>query len=256
MNEIFENPAPYSVYVQIDTQGRITAANSSAFVPEDWGTEIDSGYGDKYHHAQGNYILGGLYTEDGIPRYKLSGGVPVLRSEAEIEADRREQKANEPKVLSATSIQTMVCMMAQSVPDAMALTIPDVYNAWKPNTRYGYDDGISEKIVVCDEPGSAFAKNTLYRCITPHTSQADWPPYATPALWTRINKSNAGTIEDPIPAATSMEYEYGLYYLDPDDGNIYLCERIGEVSGGKITLHYLPHELVGQYFTLVSPSGE
>lgn len=256
MNEIFENPATYSVYVQTDTQGRITAINSSAFVPEGWGTEIDSGYGDKYHHAQGNYIPGGLYTEDGISRYKLEDGKAMERSEAEIEADRREQRANEPKVLSATSIQIMVCMMAQSVPDAMALTVPDVYNTWKPNTRYGYDDGISEKIVVCNEPGSAFANNTLYRCITPHTSQADWPPYATPALWTRINKSNAGTIEDPIPAATSMEYEYGLYYLDPDDGNIYLCERIGEASGGKITLHYLPHELVGQYFTLVSLSGE
>lgn len=251
------------VYVLTDDQSRIIRCEGGYTTgnitdPENW-VQIDEGTGDHYNLCQSHYFEGGLYTDDGIPRYKLSGGVPVLRSEAEIKADRRdrrERKANESKVLSATSIQTMVCMMAQSVPDAMALTVPDVYNAWKPNTRYGYDDGISEKIVVCDEPGSAFAKNTLYRCITPHTSQADWPPYATPALWTRINKSNAGTIEDPIPAAASMEYEYGLYYLDPDDGNIYLCERIGEASGGKITLHYLPHELVGHYFTLVSLSGE
>ena len=50
-----------------------------------------------------------------------------------------------------------------------------------------------------------------------------------------------------------MEYEYGLYYLDGEDGNIYLCERSGTAPGEKITLQYLPHELVGQYFTLYTP---
>lgn len=246
------------VYVQIDTSGRIVRCEGGYTTPTnlDGWVKIDEGSGDKYNLCQSQYFKGGLYTHDGICRYKLSGSVPVLRSEAEVEADRKEQKANEPRVPSATSMQTMARMMAQSVTDTMALTVPDMYNAWKPNVRYGYDDGISEKIVVCDEPGNAFANNTLYRCNTPHTSQEDWPPYATPALWTRINKSHAGTIEDPIPAATSMEYEYGLYYLDPDDDNTYLCERIGEAPGGKVTLHYLPHELVGQYFTLVSPSGE
>lgn len=96
MNEIFENPAPYSVYVQIDTQGRITAVNSSAFVPEDWGTEIDSGCGDKYHHAQGNYFPWPIYTEDGIPRYKLVDGQAVERTEEEIAVDRAELPAPPP----------------------------------------------------------------------------------------------------------------------------------------------------------------
>lgn len=46
-----------------------------------------------------------------------------------------------------------------------------------------------------------------------------------------------------------MEYEYGLYYFDPEDGKTYLCEREGEEPGTKIILQYLPHEVVGQYFT-------
>lgn len=46
-----------------------------------------------------------------------------------------------------------------------------------------------------------------------------------------------------------MEYEYGLYYFDPEDGKTYLCERTGEESGGKIVLQYLPHELIGNYFS-------
>lgn len=89
MNDITSTHVPdYRVYVQTDEQGRITAVNSSAFVGADWGTEIDRGYGDKYRHAQGNYFSRPIYTEDGIPRYKLDDGKAVERTEEEIEADR------------------------------------------------------------------------------------------------------------------------------------------------------------------------
>ena len=83
-----EMPEPYHVYVQTDEQGRIIAVNSSAFVPAEWGAEIDSGFGDKHHHAQGNYFPQPIYTEDGIPRYKLVDGAAQERTEEEIEADR------------------------------------------------------------------------------------------------------------------------------------------------------------------------
>ena len=88
--------ASYHVYVQTDEQDRITAVNSSAFVDSDWGTEIDSGFGDKYHHAQGNYFPQPIYTEDGIPRYKLEAGKAVERTEEEIAADRAALPEPEP----------------------------------------------------------------------------------------------------------------------------------------------------------------
>ena len=66
-----------------------------------------------------------------------------------------------------------------------------------------------------------------------------------------ITDHRDGTQADPIPAARGMEYEYGKYYLDGEDGKVYLCERTGEAAGGKITLQYLPHELVGNYFKAV-----
>ena len=69
----------YIVYVQTDGHNRITAVNSSAFVSGDWGTEIDRGYSDKYHHAQGHYFPRPIYTEDGIPRYKLEDGKVIER---------------------------------------------------------------------------------------------------------------------------------------------------------------------------------
>lgn len=78
----------YKVYVRTDSYNRIIAVNSSAFVLSDWGIEIADGTGVKYRHAQGNYFEGGLYTDDGIPRYKLVDGQAVGRTAEEIAADR------------------------------------------------------------------------------------------------------------------------------------------------------------------------
>lgn len=78
----------YIVYVQEDKKNRIISVDSSEFVSDGWGIAIDRGIGDRYHHAKGNYFKGCIYTEDGIPRYKLVDGKPVDRTEEEIQADR------------------------------------------------------------------------------------------------------------------------------------------------------------------------
>lgn len=79
---------PYIVYVKTNDSGHIAAVNSSAFLTDtDRWTEIDSGYGDKYHHAQGNYFDKPLCDERGICRYKLVNGRPVERSQEEMDAD-------------------------------------------------------------------------------------------------------------------------------------------------------------------------
>ena len=79
---------PYAVYVKVDESNRVTSINSSAFLADVTGwTEIDSGYGDKYHHAQGNYFDKPLYDERGICRYKLVNGRPVKRTQEEMDAD-------------------------------------------------------------------------------------------------------------------------------------------------------------------------
>lgn len=79
---------PYIVYVKTDEQSRIQAVNSSAFLPDtDGWIEIDSGYGDKYNHAQGNYFEKPLYDDRGIMRYKLADGVPSERTQEEMDGD-------------------------------------------------------------------------------------------------------------------------------------------------------------------------
>lgn len=79
----FENP--YIVYVKTDPNGYITDVNSSAFLTDITGwIEIDSGYGAKYGHAQGNYFPEPIMTMGGAYRYKLVDRKPVECTPEEI----------------------------------------------------------------------------------------------------------------------------------------------------------------------------
>ena len=91
----------------------------------------------------------------------------------------------------------------------------------------------------------------IYKLLQAHdaTGNPGWTPDTVPALWAAVSKpGETGTEDNPITAARGMEYQYGLYYLDPEDSKVYLCTRTGEAEGGKVILQYLPHELIGQYF--------
>lgn len=137
---------------------------------------------------------------------------------------------------------------ANMLTDEQAATIPTLYEEWREDVNY-YDgtDGEHPQSRV-----RGVVSGLLYKCNISHKSIVSWEPENAPTVWTVIDVVHKGTIEDPIPAARGMEYTYGLYYLDPEDENIYLCERQGEAEGGKITLQYLPHELIGNYFVEVS----
>lgn len=97
------------VYVQTDEQSRILRCEGGYTTPADltgW-VQIDEGTGDRYNLCQSHYFPDGLYTSDGIPRYKLVDGQPVERSEEEIEVDRvpiqaSSARAQRDKLLAAT----------------------------------------------------------------------------------------------------------------------------------------------------------
>ena len=120
--------------------------------------------------------------------------------------------------------------------DKKALQYMEMYPLWqsdlsvKVNERYQYN-------------------GRLYKVAQAHTTQVDWTPDITPALWTVIDVEHAGTLEDPIPAVASMEYIKGKYYIE--NGTIYLMNRQGMADGESIVHHYTPSQLVGQYFEVV-----
>ena len=143
---------------------------------------------------------------------------------------------------SAQKLRPVIEAAMAKVDDNTALEAPQLSKIWKkgeyvkPGDRRYYAP--TQKLYkVRDGQG--------------HTTQADWTPDITPALWAVVSKGQTGTVDDPIDAARGMEYVYGLYYLDGEDGKLYLCQRIGEAAGGTVVLQYLPHELVGHYFVEV-----
>lgn len=150
-------------------------------------------------------------------------------------------------VARAAELRPMIEQAAKSFTDADAAKSPELVARWA--------DHIGEAVAPGDRMSDVDNDGILhvYRVNDGHghTTQADWPPHSTPAMWTIIDLEHAGTQDDPIPAARGMEYTYGLYYKDPEDTKLYKCERTGEAAGGKIVLQYLPHELAGQYFTAV-----
>ena len=79
---------PYAVLVRTDEQNRIIEINSSAFVAgaEGW-IQIDEGDGDRYHHAQGNYLPMPLTDDRGVYRYKLEKSHAVERTQKEMDGD-------------------------------------------------------------------------------------------------------------------------------------------------------------------------
>ena len=82
--------AMHIVYVKPDHRNCIVDIQSNAFLSDTEGwIEIDRGYGDRYHHAQGNYLDGPLYTSEGICRYCLKEGAVFLRAARELEEDAR-----------------------------------------------------------------------------------------------------------------------------------------------------------------------
>ena len=139
----------------------------------------------------------------------------------------------------AKQLRQLIEQLAVTVDDETALTGVELFPMWAIGRAYAVDDRVQHD-------------GRLYKCVQAHTSQADWAPDKTPALWAVVSKGQTGTVDDPIDAARGMEYTYGLYYKDPDDGKTYICERTGEPSGGTVILQFLPHELIGLYFEEVT----
>ena len=191
------------------------------------------------------YSLSGDITDhrDGIVSIKMGKPTETESAKATVTA-----LAGEPVTYArAVKLRPIIEQAVVSLSDGEAAKAVEMFPRWA--------DHIGETVKPGDRRSDTDESGVLhvYRVNKGqgHTTQENWPPHSTPAMWTIINVDHAGTQADPIPAARGMEYEYGKYYLDGEDGKVYLCERTGEQAGGKITLQYLPHELIGNYFKAV-----
>lgn len=225
---------PWSI-VQRDTVDKYDAEGNPTGETEEVVNEWDNS----------EYSLSGDIADHRDGTVSIKMGKPT---ETENAVDTVVALAGEPVTLMrAIALRPVIEAATVNLSDGEAAKSPELITRWA--------DHIGETVEAGDRRSDEDADGVLrvykVREGKGHTTQAGWPPHLTPALWVVIDVTHAGTQDDPIPAARGMEYTYGLYYKDPEDTKLYLCERIGEQSGNKIILQYLPHELVGQYFTEV-----
>ena len=180
--------------------------------------------------------------ENGIYRDMTAEEIDAIQdAAAQAEAEEKHRPLTEDEVAAMLVRQQINTL---TVDDQTALRMLEFYPEW--NCLIGQ---------TVDKAEYKFQHNgKLYKTIPAnHTFQADWVPgIGTESIYVRIDEAHDGTKYDPIPAERGMEYVYGLYYTDSEDGKLYLCQRTGEAAGGTVVLQYLPHELVGHYFTEVT----
>lgn len=75
----------------------------------------------------------------------------------------------------AHALRAMIEKAAISLDDSDALDAVELFPAWKTDTAYTAEIRVRYG-------------DKLYRCEQSHTSQADWTPDQTPALWTEVAK--------------------------------------------------------------------
>lgn len=163
----------YDVYVRVDLGNRITAINSNAFITDftGWVLLESDVWGDKGHHAQGNYFPMPITTFEGVPRYKLVEGKAVERTAEEIQADIDAIPPPPPDPLQVTQKAATVMFRALAQTDVItaedALDNASMFPVWA--------DCIGQRA----DPGSYWRHgDKLYRVNAGqgHTIQADWAP--------------------------------------------------------------------------------
>ncbi len=74
----------------------------------------------------------------------------------------------------AKQLRQLIESLAIALDDATALTGVELFPAWAVGKAYAVNDRVQYNGV-------------LYKCVQAHTSQANWTPDATPALWVVIS---------------------------------------------------------------------
>lgn len=139
----------------------------------------------------------------------------------------------------ALQLRPVIEQASQSLEDAVALTAVELFPKWK--------ELVTNKIQV--KKGFRFQhEGKLYRTEQPeYTFVEHYVPgtAGTGSLFSKVDETHKGTIDDPIPYDGNMEIFKGLYYVQ--NGVLYLCTR----DSGQPMYHDL-NNLIGIYVEVVA----
>ena len=119
----------------------------------------------------------------------------------------------------AKQLRQLIEQLAVTLDDETALTGVELFPAWVVGKAYAVND-------------RAQYNGTLYKCIQAHTSQADWMPSATPALWKTVSLDEYPEWVQPSGAhdayniGDKVTYN-GQHYVCTSNANVYAPDVYG-----------------------------
>ena len=119
----------------------------------------------------------------------------------------------------AKQLRQLIEQLAVTMSDETALTGVELFPTWVVGKAYAVNDRTQHN-------------GTLYKCVQAHTSQADWTPDATPALWVVVSIEDYPEWVQPTGAhdaynrGDKVSY-HGKHYVCTIDGNAYAPDVYG-----------------------------
>ena len=119
----------------------------------------------------------------------------------------------------AKQLRQLIEQLAVTLDDETALTGVELFPAWAIDKAYAVGD-------------RAQYNGTLYKCIQAHTSQSDWMPSATPALWKTVSLDEYPEWVQPTGAhdayniGDKVTYN-GQHYVCTSNANVYAPDVYG-----------------------------
>ena len=116
-------------------------------------------------------------------------------------------------------LRQLIEQLAVTLDDETALTGVELFPAWVVGKAYAVND-------------RAQYNGTLYKCIQAHTSQSDWMPSATPALWKAVSLDEYPEWVQPTGAhdayniGDKVTYN-GQHYVCTSNANVYAPDVYG-----------------------------
>lgn len=125
------------------------------------------------------------------------------------------------RMQAAEQLRKALQMFASGLNDEQAMEVVAVYDAWIVGKTYTAGEFLTYGVNGVGDP-------QLYRVAQAHTSQTDWLPDTTPALYTAIGLDDSGYpawsqptgAHDAYNAGDVVSYN-GSLYRSLIDGNVY-----------------------------------
>ena len=119
----------------------------------------------------------------------------------------------------AKQLRQLIEQLAVTLDDETALAGVELFPMWAIGRAYATGDRVQHGGI-------------LYKCVQAHTSQADWTPDATPALWVVVSIDEYPEWVQPTGAHdaynTGDKVSYnGKHYVCTIDGNAYAPDVYG-----------------------------